>query len=439
MIGLIVIIIHVKLSPVNLLGRPMNTHPLYHLIKNSTLMTSLAKEYGTPLYIYSEERLLANLDRLNNALKTNFNKYHICYALKANSNPALIRKMKNHLRSIGADCSSPGELHAAKLAGIDTHECIYTGNYESPKDLQVAYNSGCHLNLDDITSFHRLKKIGIPNEISFRFNPGFGKGTFPQITTAGKKAKFGVPKENILEAYSLAKNAGVNKFGLQCMAGSGVLEVDYFPALLKAILDTVVEIQTKLDIHFSYISMGGGLGIPYHENESPLDIDTVFNDLGEIFHSYFGEVKNVPALWIEPGKYLVGDAGILLSKVTGIKKSYRTYIGLDSGMETLMRPALYNAYHRIHKIGYSDTEKMLTVDFTGRICENTDRLATERQFPKTKEGDLVAIMDTGAYGFSMSHNFNTRPRSSEIILKNGTSMLIRKRESIKDIFRNCIT
>ena len=193
----------------------MNTHPLYNLIQNSTLMTSLAKDYGTPLYIYSEERLLANLERLNNALKTNFNKYHICYALKANSNPALIRKMKNNLVSIGADCSSPGELHAAKLAGIDTHECIYTGNYESLKDLQIAYNSGCHLNLDDITSFHRLNKIGIPNEISFRFNPGFGKGTFPQITTAGKKAKFGVPKENILEAYRLAKNAGINKFGIQ--------------------------------------------------------------------------------------------------------------------------------------------------------------------------------------------------------------------------------
>ena len=114
----------------------MNRHPLYYLIQNSALMTSLAKNYGTPLYIYSEKRLLENLDRLNNALKTNFNKYHICYALKANSNPALIMKMKNHLTSLGADCSSPGELHAAKLGGIDHHECIYTGNYESQEDLE---------------------------------------------------------------------------------------------------------------------------------------------------------------------------------------------------------------------------------------------------------------------------------------------------------------
>ena len=416
----------------------MNTHPLYHLIQNSNLMTSLEKDYGTPLYIYSEKRLLENLDRLNNALKANFSKYHICYALKANSNPVLIKKMKNYLSSLGADCSSPGELHAAKLAGIDTHECIYTGNYESPSDLQTAYDSGCHLNLDDISSFHRLKKIGIPKEISFRFNPGFGKGTFPQITTAGKKAKFGVPKKDILEAYRLAKYAGVNKFGLQCMSGSGVLDVNYFPALLTAILDTVIEIQAKLEIRFDYISIGGGFGIPYHENESTLDIETVFSDLGEIFKSYFGDGKHTPALWIEPGKYLVGDAGILLSKVTGIKKSYITYIGLDSGMETLMRPALYNAYHRIYKIGSSDSEKKLTVDFTGRICENTDRLATERHFPNSKEGDLVAIMDTGAYGFSMSHNFNTRPRPAEIILNDKSSTLIRQRESINDIFKNCI-
>ncbi|HIA31112.1 MAG TPA: diaminopimelate decarboxylase, partial [Candidatus Marinimicrobia bacterium] len=206
----------------------MNRHPLYNLIQNSMMMTSLAKDYGTPLYIYSEKRLLANLDRLNNALKTNFNKYHICYALKANSNPALITKMKNHLTSLGADCSSPGELRAAKLAGIDHHECIYTGNYESQEDLQAAYNSGCHINLDDITSFHRLTKIGIPDEISFRLNPGFGRGTFSQIITAGKNAKFGVPHYDIVNAYRTAKNAGVKRFGIQCMTGSGILDPDYF-------------------------------------------------------------------------------------------------------------------------------------------------------------------------------------------------------------------
>ena len=414
----------------------MNRHPLYYLIQNSALMTSLAKNYGTPLYIYSEKRLLENLDRLNNALKTNFNKYHICYALKANSNPALITKMKNHLTSLGADCSSPGELHAAKLGGIDHHECIYTGNYESQEDLQAAYNSGCHINLDDITSFHRLTKIGIPDEISFRLNPGFGKGTFSQIITAGENAKFGVPHYDIVNAYRTAKNAGVKRFGIQCMTGSGILDPDYFSALIKDILKNMNVIHQELGIRMDYISLGGGFGIPYQDGETPLDFDQVFKKVGDVFSAHFKKDAK-PSLWVEPGKSVVGDTGLLLTKVTGIKKSYKTFIGLDAGMETLMRPALYGAYHRIYKVGEPDAKSTNIVDITGRICENTDRLAVDRPFPEVSEGDLIAIMDTGAYGYAMAHQFNTRPRPAEVLINGDQSSLIRERETIQDIFRTC--
>ncbi|MCS5651736.1 MAG: diaminopimelate decarboxylase [Candidatus Marinimicrobia bacterium] len=414
----------------------MNRHPLYYLIQNSALMTSLAKNYGTPLYIYSEKRLLENLDRLNNALKTNFNKYHICYALKANSNPALIMKMKNHLTSLGADCSSPGELHAAKLGGIDHHECIYTGNYESQEDLQAAYNSGCHINLDDITSFHRLTKIGIPDEISFRLNPGFGKGTFSQIITAGENAKFGVPHYDIVNAYRTAKNAGVKRFGIQCMTGSGILDPDYFSALIKDILKNMNVIHQELGIRMDYISLGGGFGIPYQDGETPLDFDQVFKKVGDVFSAHFKKDEK-PSLWVEPGKSVVGDTGLLLTKVTGIKKSYKTFIGLDAGMETLMRPALYGAYHRIYKVGEPDAKSTNIVDITGRICENTDRLAVDRLFPEVSEGDLIAIMDTGAYGYAMAHQFNTRPRPAEVLINGDQSCLIRERETIQDIFKTC--
>ena len=414
----------------------MNRHPLYYLIQNSALMTSLAKNYGTPLYIYSEKRLLENLDRLNNALKTNFNKYHICYALKANSNPALIMKMKNHLTSLGADCSSPGELHAAKLGGIDHHECIYTGNYESQEDLQAAYNSGCHINLDDITSFDRLTKIGIPDEISFRLNPGFGKGTFSQIITAGENAKFGVPHYDIVNAYRTAKNAGVKRFGIQCMTGSGILDPDYFPALIKDILKNMNVIHQELGIRMDYISLGGGFGIPYQDGETPLDFDQVFKKVGDVFGTHFKKDAK-PSFWVEPGKSVVGDTGLLLTKVTGIKKSYKTFIGLDAGMETLMRPALYGAYHRIYKVGVPDAKLTNMVDITGRICENTDRLAVDRPFPEVSEGDLITIMDTGAYGYAMAHQFNTRPRPAEVLINGDQSCLIRERETIQDIFRTC--
>ena len=399
-------------------------------------MSSLAKNYGTPLYIYSEKRLLANLDRLNNALKTNFNKYHICYALKANSNPALITKMKKHLTSLGADCSSPGELHAAKLGGIDHHESIYTGNYESQEDLQAAYNSGCHINLDDITSFHRLTKIGIPDEISFRLNPGFGKGTFSQIITGGENAKFGVPHYEIVDAYRTAKNAGVKRFGIQCMTGSGILDPDYFSALMKNVLKNMNVIHQELGIRMDYISLGGGFGIPYQDGETPLDFDRVFKKVGDVFSAHFKKDAK-PSLWIEPGKSVVGDTGLLLTKVNGIKKSYKTFIGLDAGMETLMRPALYGAYHRIYKVGEPDGKSTNIVDITGRICENTDRLAVDRPFPEVSEGDLIAIMDTGAYGYAMAHQFNTRPRPAEVLINGDQSSLIRERETIQDIFRTC--
>ena len=412
------------------------SHPLKELINNKPLFNSLAKEYGTPLYIYDKNQLIKNIKKIHSALASNFDDFHICYTIKANSNPNIIRVLKSEIPSLGADCSSPGELYAAKLAGISSNDCIFTGNYESQEDLEIAFEKNAHINLDDITSFKRLKKIGIPKEISFRLNPGFGKGAFSQVVTGGKNSKFGVPKHAILDAYKMAKDSGIKNFGIQCMTGSGVLDHEYFPKLMKEILKTVELINKELKIDFHHISLGGGYGIPYSDDEISLDFNKVFDDVSRVFHSFYNG-SDKPELWIEPGKSVVGNTGILLSKVTGIKNSYKKFIGLDAGMETLMRPALYNAHHRIYKIGYPDAETTQTVDFTGRICENTDRLAIDREFTDIDEGDLVAIMDVGAYGFTMSHQFCTRPKAAEILLDGNKSSLIRKRESIEDLFSNC--
>lgn len=412
------------------------SHPLKDLLHNKDLFESLADEFGTPLYIYSKQRLIHNITRIESSFLQNFDSYHICYTIKANSNPHIIKLLKSTSPKLGADCSSPGELYAAKLGGIQSHECIYTGNYESEDDLESAFKSGAHINLDDISSFHRLMKLGTPSEISFRLNPGFGKGAFSQIVTGGENSKFGVPHYDIVDAYRLAKESDVQHFGIQCMTGSGVLEPDYFPMLMKEILNTVNTITSELDIQFNHISLGGGYGIPYSDNETPLDFEKVFKSVSEIFHSFYSN-KQKPGIWIEPGKSVVGDTGILLSRVTGIKNSYKKFIGLDAGMETLMRPALYNAYHRIYKVGNPDAESTQTVDFTGRICENTDRLAVARPFPNVKENDLVAIMDAGAYGFTMSNQFCTRPKAAEILLDGEKGKLIRKRETMEDLFVNC--
>ncbi len=416
----------------------MTNHPLHNLIADSQLMENLAGKYGTPAYLYSKERLVANLNRLNNALVNHFDKYHICYAVKANSNPNLIGIMHNTLPAMGADCASPGEIHAAELAGIKPTDCIYTGNYESMADLEYALESGICINLDDISSLERLAKLKLPERLSFRLNPGFGRGAFPQITTGGDKAKFGVPRKQIVAAYRRAQELGVKRFGLQCMTGSGVQDKDYFPELLSAIIEAAIEIEKELKIRMEYISIGGGIGFPYHDDDIPYDIDRLMARLSKILYDrYDRSADDCPALWLEPGKYIIGDCGFILTRVTGIKKSYRTFIGLEAGMETILRPALYDAYHRFLKVGAPDAEATQTVDFTGRICENTDLQAIDRPFPEVEENDLVAIMDAGAYGFVMALQYNSRPRPAEVLISASVSQLIRRRETIEDIYAKC--
>ena len=414
----------------------MTQHPLISLTEDKALLGSIAEEYGTPLYIYSGNRIKNNIDRLSTALNKHLRKNQIYFAVKANSNPHLISFMRSIYPDLGCDCSSPGELFVSNKTGIPSERCLYTGNYESSDDLRVALGSGCHINLDDIQSFRRLSKIQVPEEISFRVNPGFGSGRFKEITTGGEKAKFGIPKEKIVEAYELAIAHGVRSFGLHCFTGSGVLDENYFTELIRAVLEISTKVEMSCKITLEYISIGGGYGIPYKDDDKILDIDRVFENIAREFYSVYNK-EECPVFCIEPGKYLVGDAGILLARVTGGKESYKNFIGLDAGMETLMRPVLYGAYHRMYKVGEPKATTSLIADITGRICENTDRLAVDRPFPTVAEGDLVAIMDTGAYGFSMAHQFNTRPRPGEILLEGSKASLIRKRETIEDIFNGC--
>ena len=415
----------------------MNKHPLSNLISNQDLLKKIAKKFGTPLYVYSEDRLKENINRLSTAIGNSFKNHQIYYAVKANSNIHIISALRAVFNSLGCDCSSPGELYAAKKSGVDLSNCVYTGNYESIEDLKTAYKSGCEINLDDINALNRLETIGVPEYISFRLNPGKGHGQFKGIMTGGKDSKFGIPKEKITNAYSIAKKIGIKRFGLQCHAGSATLDIETFSEITKLVLDSAKEIEKCINQRLEKISIGSGFGIPYKDNETPLDLDLLFHKIQNIFYDYYGQnSSDWPALCIEPGRILVADTGFILTKVTGIKSSYKNFIGLDAGMETLMRPALYGAFHRVQKIG-KESNSTSVYDITGRICENTDRISENYTLPKIDEGDLCAIMDTGAYGYSMSHNFNTRPRPAEILINNENIKLIRKRESIEDLFKGC--
>ena len=418
----------------------MTKHPLLDKVLDGSILKNICEEYGTPLYTYYGERIRNNLNSINAALKNNFDKYQIQYAVKSNNNPNLLTFMHQHLPSLGADCSSPGELLAAERARIPMKNCVYTGNYESVDDLQSAVDSGCEVNLDDESSFKRLKNICIPEYISFRLNPGAGKGRFTEIVTGGHDAKFGIPVEKIAAVYKSALTDGVKSFGLQCHAGSAILDQNHFRDNTGLILKAARNIEDTIDHRLLKISIGSGFGMPYTDDEDPLDFNNVFHLVAKVFKEFYGQHQDDwPVLCIEPGRAIVGDAGILLARVTGIKKSYKNFIGLDAGMETLMRPALYGAFHRIYKVGELSNERKMTVDVTGRICENTDRLAVDIPFPYVAEGDVIAIMDAGAYGYSMAHQFNTRPRPAEVLVDNNKPRLIRSRETIEDIFLKCDT
>ncbi|MSR85785.1 diaminopimelate decarboxylase [Candidatus Woesearchaeota archaeon] len=381
---------------------------------------TLAKEFGTPLYVYDKQIILQRI----NDLKEAFPQAHICYAIKANPNLSILKLIAQ--QGLGVDCSNRFELELAEKAGFDLKRSVFTSTNPSDEDLKKALSTGILMNLDHISIFRRLQKIGLPKKISFRINPGFGNGKFPEIDVGGKDAKFGMSEELATECYKLAKESGVQHFGIHMMTGSCILDEAYFEKLILTIETIAESIEKKVGITFEWMDIGGGIGVPYEPFEKPLNLKAV----GERIQ----RVKKSPAtLVLEPGRYIVAQSGTLLTKVTTIKEKF---IGVDAGMTTLIRPMLYGAYHPIvlaNDDALPETEKYTVV---GPICESTDCFAKDRSLPKIKEGDILAIQIVGAYGFIMGSQYNGQPRAAEILVSNGLYSLIRKRETTEDLIRN---
>lgn len=394
---------------------------------------SLVKEYQTPFYVYSKKKILENISYLKTAIEKNFPKYRIQYPIKANSNPYVLKILKD--AGLGADCSSPGEIFLAQITGFPMSLSTYTGNYESPADFAAAVEAGISLNLDD---YHRLEEVVAlkrPERISFRINPGMGRGGFEGIVTGGTDAKFGIPYGETRQAYQTALDAGIRRFGIHMMTGSNILEPLYFAEITQKLCVIAGEALADLGIQFEFINIGGGLGIPYTGEEKPIDLDQTFRLVREAFHDNvkkynFGD----PELVVEPGRFLVGNAGALVSTVTHVKKSYRRFAGLDAGMNSLLRPSLYKAYHQIVFDG-PERGKRQNYYVTGQVCENSDIHPEERKFSELKAGDVAVLLDAGAYGFCMSSNYNNRPRPAEFLVSGSEVQLIRRAERNEDLLR----
>lgn len=392
----------------------------------------LAEQYGTPLYVYDKLKIIENYTNLKSAFTNYYPDTDVHFSVKANSNYHILEVL-NSIGS-GADCSSPVEYLLARKAGFDDSKILYTGNYESKEDFGVLKESKVRINLDDISSFNRLMSVFKPEIVSFRINPGIGRGGFEGITTGGADAKFGVPYENIPDAYEQALKAGISRFGIHMMTGSNNLEPYFFVEVIEKLMNIAGRVFPKLGIIPEYFDIGGGYGVPYSDEDEELNLDTTAKMISEIFiekcDKYgFGR----PKLLLEPGRFIVANAGYLIAKVTGIKYSYKTFLGIDAGMNTLIRPALYGAKHRTYIYGRSENKS--NVNICGQICENSDIMSKSVFMPKAEEGDIVVISDAGAYGYVMASNYNNRLRPAEVLVDGAESTLIRRRETVDDIMR----
>lgn len=390
----------------------------------------LAEEYGTPLYVYDQRLFESNYRKLKSALDKYYPNNAIHFSVKANNNLNVLKIFKN--LGCGADCSSPIEFKFAKMVGFEKENILYTGNYESPSDLEEVAFANVKLNLDDINSFRRLSKINIPELISFRINPGIGRGGFEGITTAGSDAKFGVPYEKALDAYLEAKEAGVRRFGIHMMTGSNNLEPYYFAEVVDKLMMIAKNIFEKLGTQPEYIDIGGGQGVPYSDDESELNVDLMAKLISEVITERVEKYGwQYPKLILEPGRYLAANAGYLVSRVTGIKDGYKKFIGLDAGMGTLIRPSLYGAHHRLEIYGKSEPKEKVNV--CGQICENSDIFLKNYMLPIVEEGDLAIFRECGAYGYVMTSAYNSRLRPAEVLVSDDQHLLIKKRETLQDV------
>ncbi len=400
---------------------------------DSVDLTGLARKYGTPLLVTSERRLVGNFRRLDSAFRKHYTNLSINYAIKANPNPSIISVLARE--GARADASSIAEVGFARMGGVKMERILFSPNYAYVEELKYALDKDLAINFDDIGQLEALAEYGVPKLVSFRLNPGIGAGEFRGLVTAGPLAKFGIPARHIGRAYRLAKERGAQRFGIHMMAGSNVLRPEHFASTTAKTMDVAGAISEKLGIDFEFVDIGGGFGVPYRPEERPMDIERTARLVTGVFKDKCSEYgMGKPTLMLEPGRYLVADTTVLLGAVNHVKRYSRTFIGTDIGMNVNMRPALYGAYHEVAIANRMNERAAERASVTGQICENTDIVARDRRLPAARIGDIIAMFNAGAYVYSMSNQFCSRPRPAEVLVKrSGAVKLIRRRESMKDL------
>lgn len=391
-------------------------------------MEDIARQVGTPFYLYSHRTLVRHFRAFDSAFSEL--PHLICYSAKANSNLAVLKTFIN--LGGGVDVVSAGELFRALRAGADPSKIVYSGVGKREDEIRYALQEGIlMLNVESYQEFHLINgiagKLGIKAPISFRVNPDIDPQTHPYIATGIRQAKFGIDIEQALRWYREAKELPHLEIrGVSCHIGSQLTELGPFVEAMKRVKELALKLRNE-GVGVEYVDLGGGLGITYHQEEPPHPQEYAL--------AIIGEGKDLPCTYIfEPGRVIVGNAGILVTRVLYTKEGEKNFVVVDAAMNDLVRPTLYGAYQGIVSVREKGGDEMVA-DMVGPICESGDFLAQDRLMARFEPGDLVAVMSAGAYGFSMSSNYNSRPRVPEVLVKDGLFFVIRERESYEDLIR----
>ena len=399
------------------------------LFAEDVAIKDIAAKVGSPVYIYSHATLERHYKAFDNAFATM--PHTICYSVKANSTQSVLKTFIK--LGGGVDIVSGGELFRALKAGVDPKKVVYSGVGKKDDEIEYSLNTGILMfNVESEQELTRLSEIatrmGKKAGIAIRVNPDVDPGTHPYITTGLKNAKFGITIDRAIAEYKRAMDLpGIEILGIDCHIGSQLTKVNPFvDSIVK--LKKVIATLREMGIDPKYFDLGGGLGIQYNDEEPPLPSDygkeivAATKDLG--MHLVF-----------EPGRNLVGNAGILVAKCLYTKaRDEKNFIMIDAGMNDLARPALYGSFHGVKPV-INDQDGMITADIVGPICESGDFLVKDREVPMFKQDDLMAFMSAGAYGFAMSSSYNSRPRVAEVMVKGNSFEIVRERETLEDLIR----
>ncbi len=404
----------------------------------------IVKTFPTPFHIYDERGIRENARALRAAFAWNpgFKEY---FAVKATPTPGILKILREE--GCGVDCSSLTELMLSERCGFFGTEIVFSSNETPAEEFQLADKLGAYINLDDLTHVDFLHKaLGrVPRWVCCRFNPGgvftLGKSEEGfQVMDEPGQAKYGMTRPQLAQAFTRLRELGAEHFGIHAFLASNTISNEYYPALARLLFRTAADVARETGCHVAFIDLSGGIGVPYRPDQSANDIAAISEGVRRAYEEILvpagmGDV----AIFTELGRFMLAPFGHLITTAIHEKHIYKEYIGVDACAANLMRPSIYGAYHHITVLGKEDAPCGKVYDVVGSLCENSDKFAIDRALPEVETGDLLAIHDTGAHGFSMGYNYNGKLRSAELLLReDGSVELMRRAETPDDYFATLI-